>query len=307
MGIAKGAACLLYELKRDHPIGGTILQLGKQSLYVEADQLPGIAQRFGFTADISNVSFDETGEYVESTYNDIVFFQKLGFQQVLSLDVNDYEGASIVHDMNEPISASLSNKFNFVYDGGTLEHIFDLPQCLRNIHALLKVDGLVAHAQVSHNHLDHGFYMFSPTLFWDYYHANGYRILKSYLFEYETEHTAYTANDWLIYDYKPTDILHIGDGGWGRKPVGIWFVAQKLEHSTCDVIPQQGAYMNTWGGTSSYNPYHTAQQRTFSSAVKSKLKSLPLVGFLLTRISQHARRFHNHHMAQQRPPIIARY
>ena len=96
MGIAKGAACLLYELKRDHPIGGTILQLGKQSLYVEADQLPGIAQRFGFTVDISNISFDETGEYVESTYNDIVFFQKLGFQQVSSLDVNDYEGASIV-------------------------------------------------------------------------------------------------------------------------------------------------------------------------------------------------------------------
>ena len=57
MGIAKGAACLLYELKRDHPIGGTILQLGKQSLYVEADQLPGIAQRFGFTVDISNILF----------------------------------------------------------------------------------------------------------------------------------------------------------------------------------------------------------------------------------------------------------
>ncbi len=59
MGISKGGAALLYELKKDHDLGGTVLQLGKQALYVEADQLPGIAARFGFEVDVDDVTIDD--------------------------------------------------------------------------------------------------------------------------------------------------------------------------------------------------------------------------------------------------------
>ena len=47
MGIPKAGAALLYELKKDYQLGESVLQLGKQALYVEADQLPIIAAQFG--------------------------------------------------------------------------------------------------------------------------------------------------------------------------------------------------------------------------------------------------------------------
>ena len=128
MGIPKAGATLLYELKKDHALGDSLLQLGKQALYVEADQLPGIAAQFGFDVNMDDVVIDESGEYVADTYNDTIFFNKLGFKTVTSLDYSDYEGADLIHDLNNPIPDSLHDKFDFVYDGGTLEHVFDFPQ-----------------------------------------------------------------------------------------------------------------------------------------------------------------------------------
>jgi SAM-dependent methyltransferase len=308
MGIAKGGASLLYELKRDHGLGGAVLQLGKQSLYVEADQLPGIASQFGFEVDVSHITKDHEGEYLPDTYGDVVLFKMLGFDNVKSLDFSAYQGADIIHDLNEPVPSSLKGGFDFVYDGGTLEHIFDFPQCLQNIHDILRVGGMIAHASPSHNHVDHGFYMYSPTVFWDYYHANNYRIIKSYIFEYETQHTAYTAKDWLIYNYEPEAIENLVAGGWGRKSLGIWFVAQKLHDSTSNVIPQQGAYRASWSGTSTYNPYQRAQaESTFLKFLKRALRSLPIFGPFLTWLSTAIRTFQNGHMSQSRPPLIARY
>ena len=295
-------------MKKDHALGDSLLQLGKQALYVEADQLPGIAAQFGFDVNMDDVVIDESGEYVADTYNDTIFFNKLGFKTVTSLDYSDYEGADLIHDLNNPIPASLHDKFDFVYDGGTFEHVFDFPQCLRNVHKLLKVGGLIAHAAPSHNHVDHGFYMYSPTVFWDYYHANHYNIIKSYIYEYETEHTAYTGKPWLIYEYTPTAIQHLVAGGWGRKRLGIWFVAQKLSESRCDIVPQQGAYTNIWGSISTYNPYLAAQNQSKSlSAVKRLLRSVPFLGHVLLRLSRTLRNFQSTHLPQHRPPIIAQY
>ena len=308
MGIAKGSASLLYELKKDIGFSGTILQLGKQSLYVEADQLPLIAAKFGFEIDITGIAKDNHGEYINGTYNDTVFFSKLGFETICSLDANDYEGADIIHDLNQPIPESLSGNFDFIYDGGTLEHIFDFPQSLKNIFQLLKVGGVIAHAQASHNHVDHGFYMYSPTVFWDYYNANNFEILKSYIYEYEHQHNAYTTKDWLIYEYEPSAIEHLVSGGWGRKQLGIWFVARKLENSTCNVVPQQGAYLRTWNNLPSYNPYEKAQQQSpLLKYTKWKLRSIPLLGRVLLWISRVFRTIQSGYLRQSRPPTIARY
>lgn len=308
MGIAKGSASLLYELKKDIGLSGTILQLGKQSLYVNADQLPSVAQQFGFEIDISGIARDENGEYISGTYDDTVFFSKLGFTTIRSLDASNYEGADIIHDLNRPIPDTLSGTFDFIYDGGTLEHVFDFPQCLKNIYDLLRVGGVIVHAQASHNHVDHGFYMYSPTVFWDYYNSNGFEILKSYIFEYERQHNPYTAKDWLIYKYEPGAIQHLDSGGWGRRQLGIWFVARKLEDSTSDVVPQQGIYLKTWEQVPIYNPYEKAQtQSQLLKYTKSKIRSIPLLGSTIFWVARMLRTFKSEHFRQPRPPTIARY
>ena len=308
MGIPKTGASLLYELRGTRPLGSSVLQLGKQSLYVEADQIPGIAAQHGFDVHVDDVLRDENGEYIEETYNDVTFFKKLGFTTVHSLDYSDYEGADIVHDLNNPVPEHLHDQYDFIYEGGTLEHVFDFPQSLRNVHDLLKVGGVVAHDSPSRNHVDHVCYMYSATVFWDYYNANLYKVLKSYIYEYETEHTAYTGTPWKVYEYSPAAIEHLVAGGWGRKRLGIWFVAEKTEKSRCDVIPQQGAYRNTWAETPSYDPYANYRNRSGPSPLlRQRVKAIPVLGSIISVVFRGYRWLVRNHLPQSRPPTIGDY
>jgi hypothetical protein len=40
------------------------------------------------------------------------FIELLGASEVHSLDISAYEGADIIHDLNEPLPGSLASKYN---------------------------------------------------------------------------------------------------------------------------------------------------------------------------------------------------
>ena len=308
MGIGRSAVALLYELKDEHPFHGSILELGKQSLYVNGYELPKIANRFGHTIDISDITMDANGEYLNNSYDDVVLFKKLGFNDISSLDISPYEGADYIHDLNTPIPESLKGKFDFIYDGGTMEHLFNIPQCLWNIHDLLKPGGLVMHCSPSHNNVDHGFYMFSPTLFWDYYTQNNYDIVRSQIFEHRSEHSLQYKMDWTIYDYQPGCIESLAGKGWGRKKLGIWFVAKKHEESTRDIVPQQGKYLAIWENQIAFNPYQDRYDTiSFKNVLRRILYLVPGMKRLITAINGWAKALHAEHWRQPRPPVVGRY
>jgi hypothetical protein len=93
------------------------------------------------------------------------FFEALGAKRVSALDFSDFEGAQFIHDLNQPVSASLKERFDVVYDGGTLEHIFNFPMALRNSMELLRKGGRLFIHNCANNLCGHGFYQFSPELF----------------------------------------------------------------------------------------------------------------------------------------------
>lgn len=136
MGIAKIAYCLLAELKRDYPdLGGSVLQLGRQTVYLKSSQSLSVLKEFGIkpSVDLSPNS--------QSNINDITLFKSLGFDVVESIDFSDYEKPTHTHDFNLPIPENFREKYDAIYDGGTTEHIFDFPQCLKNIYKMLKRGG----------------------------------------------------------------------------------------------------------------------------------------------------------------------
>ena len=49
----------------------------------------------------------------------------LGSERLESLDITDFEGATVIHDLNKPVSEELKARFDVVFDGGTLEHVPD--------------------------------------------------------------------------------------------------------------------------------------------------------------------------------------
>lgn len=181
--------------------------------------------------------------------DDRYFFRRLGFDEVVSCDVSDYEGVDVVADLNLELPAELVGRFDVVFEAGTAQHVFDLPSVLSNVHRALKVGGrAVVGMACSNNHVDHGFYMFSPTVFYDYFAANRWQIDSFYFFEflpYWFDGVLYSP-PWRIYRYQPGCLDHLSYGGYGSAQMAIFCVATRTAETTGDRTPQQGYYQRMW-------------------------------------------------------------
>jgi len=273
MAIDRGTARLLLEEHRQRPFDGSVLQLGRQTVLFSERQLRAWAEvtpvvlhcipreRLGGMRDGNGA----TGRRLD----DEVFFKLLGFGEVQSCDVSPYEGATLLADLNQPVTPAMQGRFDMIFNGGTLEHIFDMRAALANVHKMLRVGGRAIHIAPSSNTIDHGFYSISPTLFDDYYSANHYSILTLYLFECHS-----WTGEWAIYDYGRGRM----DSRLGRtcsaKMAGVYCVVQKTAGSTADAVPAQTDFARLWqsgredGGSARMTPLKEAVKEHFPDAAE---------------------------------------
>lgn len=242
MGIARAAAQLLVEERARSPFHGRALTLGKQDVAFSLPELAAYAVSRG--SPLREVAGAD----------DVALFSALGFDEVDAMDASAFEGASLVHDLNVPVPSSLHGRYDLVFNGGTLEHVFNVPVALASIHAMLAVGGRAMHMAPVSNLIDHGFYSFSPTLLFDYYSANGYRIPTAYVFQAQSfEHP------WTVYRYEPGALDGVASRFHelrrsGMTLAGLWFSVEKTVDSTSEVVPQQGHYLRAWSDAQSRAP-----------------------------------------------------
>ena len=117
---------------------------------------------------------------VDSGGDPHAYFERLGFSALQALDISDFEGADHIFDLNEDdLPEHLANRFDAVFNGGTLEHVFHVPNALASITRMLRPGGVVIHVVPCNGWVNHGFYQISPTLMFDYYEAAGFEPLES--------------------------------------------------------------------------------------------------------------------------------
>jgi|ERR1043166_4035433 SAM-dependent methyltransferase len=105
------------------------------------------------------------------------FFRAIGAREVVSLDISDYQGATLLHDMNLPIPDTMRNQFDLLFDGGSLEHIFNFPTAIKNCMEMVRPGGSIIIHTVANNSFGHGFYQFSAELFYRIFsEENGYTV-----------------------------------------------------------------------------------------------------------------------------------
>lgn len=250
MGIPRGTARLLLDEARERPFRGSLLELGRMSVYATRSELERWAREqatpLAALPPAGEVALSHQPELAAAgCLDDKSFFRLLGCERVESADVSDWEGADHILDLNLPLPAGLAGRYDTVFEAGTLQHIFDLPQVFANIHALLREGGRVIHGMApSTNHVDHGFYMFSPTLFHDFYAANGWRIDAEYFFEFFPFwfRGRFHSTPWKIRRYTPGCLDHLAYGGFGARQVALFVVATKVAGATADRIPQQSYF-----------------------------------------------------------------
>ena len=131
-----------------------------------------------------NYKPDKDVNYMDtSEFSDSLFSEYLGSSIVDSLDASSYENANIIHDLNLPIDETvISKKYDTIFDGGTLEHVYNIPQAFFNLSKLCKVGGQILHVLPANNQCGHGFWQMSPDLFFSLYsEKNGYKDTEVFL------------------------------------------------------------------------------------------------------------------------------
>ena len=176
MGLHLNFIPLLAEMARLHGLSGSVCTLGVQDVPSGFEELEQVLQ---------------TPLRGRGPPTAVDVFSALGFSSLEALDFSDYEGAEHIFDLNRAVLPSrLHNRYDLVYNGGTLEHVFHIPNALTNISKMLRAGGTVVHLLPCNNWVEHGFYQISPTLMFDYYAAAGYSAIGSFLCRYRNENSA---------------------------------------------------------------------------------------------------------------------
>ena len=171
MGLYSGQLVKILQIIKANGVEGkTIAMLGKQELYIEQEKL------FQMLTSLNMIGMESREKITHDIFDSIDLFKIIGFERVHVIDYSDYEGADIICDLNEPVQLEYYNRFDYIIDGGTLEHIFDIAQAMKNITHMLRVNGIVYHGVPSDGWVNHGFYSISPIFFLDYYASNGFEI-----------------------------------------------------------------------------------------------------------------------------------
>jgi hypothetical protein len=183
-----------------------------------------------------NLLYAQTPTYVEG------FLTHLGATDVHSFDNSTYEGATVVHDMNQPIPEQYKNRYSLVIDGGSLEHIFNLPTAMKNCMEMVKVGGHLATLNPCNNFVGHGFYQFSPELFFRAFApVNGFQIEAAFVLEERPNATWWAVRDPAEVRCRVTLINHY--------PTNLFVLARKIQRITpFENPPQQSDYFMRWTG-----------------------------------------------------------
>lgn len=154
--------------------------IGRQALHLSKQQL---------VENLSELDFSYSNEAVESIFAKEdgyaeEFLRCLGAKVVHSFDNSNYENATHIHDMNQELAEAHKNQYSMVLDGGSLEHVFNFPVAIRNCMQMVKPGGHFLAITPTNNFLGHGFYQFSPELFFRIFTSdNGFELEDIIIFE----------------------------------------------------------------------------------------------------------------------------
>lgn len=274
---------LIFGEAKRRALSGSVLTLGRQDVTVTPTTLRKVAEQCDFALP-RPLPPDRPPD---DRLDDATLLRSLGFDRVDSMDVNAYEGATIIHDLNQRAPPpGLEGRFDLVFDRGTSEHVFHLPNLLSSLVRLVKPGGRIMHLVPSSNHVDHGFYMFSPTLFHDFYRANGLAVEQIRIVRHP-----FLRHDPMveIYDYHPGALGPIAHGGLDEGSYQIFCVATRVAGAHHDRIPQQSFYVEAWEAGASAT-VGVRRDGAMKTGAKSVLRRVPALYRVLSGVSSRVKK-----------------
>ncbi len=247
---------ILDEICKDSSINTkSLCMLGKQTIHMNFPVYKKIIDIFGLGDDLQKL-------YNDNRLDSFDFFKKIGFNEIHAIDINTLDGADIILDLNEPLHNEYYERFDYIINGGTLEHVYNSYNAMSVITQMLRNNGKMIHISPLAGFVDHGFYSFSPTFFIDFAAANGLFIEKLDIeFMMSTERWDYSKYDELKSVFSPdVRLFTTGSDGYSKElndyvkqfermentgHVYLWCIARKDKSKNIDV-PMQGFYQRLY-------------------------------------------------------------
>jgi SAM-dependent methyltransferase len=261
---------LIKALKGDKRLAGNCITFGVQGIdmnYKEAQTLL-IKEGFAFREIMKEEIMLDANSSHKDAIHQTVFFKMLGFSTTDSIDYFPNEDPTYVIDLNEPIKEELWDNYDMVFDGGTLEHCFNVKEVLSNAVRLLRVGGRVVHLVPMSGVINHGYYMFSPILFYEFYKTNQFTEIESRILVFGDDRKAY----W--FDYSPQMFLPVDFFG---KYAMLLFSARKTVTSNSILTPVQGCWFDKFNDTAGRTAVPMTEAIRIKKRVKNILMTMPFI------------------------------
>jgi hypothetical protein len=139
---------MIDAIGREHayrPITGDVLFIGRQAVPMTPAGLATKLREHCRIVDETKIEIDrftsDRNKHYAEQASDRSIFRALGVNRVKAVDVSPYEGAEVIHDLNQPLPDSLRGTADFIVDGSVLDNVFDPAMGLRNLTEMLRPGG----------------------------------------------------------------------------------------------------------------------------------------------------------------------
>ncbi|SVB93811.1 uncharacterized protein METZ01_LOCUS246665 [marine metagenome] len=232
------------------------LTLGRQNLYTSKNDIRRYVTKFMNDDLVAGDELDDN-EYSEP------LFKNLRASLIDSMDNSTYQGATVIHDLNKPIGSDMKDKYSAIIDGGLLEHVFNIPVAIKNCMQMLRVGGHFISFTTANNFCGHGFYQFSPELFFRIFSSiNGFDMTLMAI--HAGVGTKASTDVYLVKD--PDDVKARVEF-LSNKELTLVVIAQKIKDTDIfSEFPQQSDYARIWSAKD-------IESKTFSKEKISTLRA----------------------------------
>ena len=253
MGINKQTLKMFLNENNYKKITGDFLCIGKQTVNVDPFATIKLFEKYGCSSTklknlYSNKKYDTLTRHAKDIFMDEDLLSCFSDAKYNCLDRSSYEGASIIHDMNTPISDNLHQKFDFIYNGSCMDNLFDPVSFIRNTSNMLKVGGRILHIECATG-VPGAYIMYSPEWFFSYYAINNYIDCKVYVSVARSEGTTRHIFDTDLFIWQPffnrqKDYSDIKACKSINGLMHLIVIAEKGRDSTSNLCPIQMQYLD---------------------------------------------------------------
>lgn len=264
MGMSCASVEMIIQEHLYRPIQGKVLLIGRQNTDITPQAMINLLALYDLKPRISLV-LETPGSLEHKTLTlsddtariaDVSVFHSLADCEVMALDISDYEGAEIIHDLNLPLPEKYKNQFDFIFDGSSMDNIFNGPQALISLSELLRPGGRLLLYNAA-NSSPTAYLQYSPDWVFDFFAVNGYADCKVYIHEFPWDFEqvvpasippgGFPPQTGCFWHFDPL-VVYSGQFGFQNSEIkdgGQRFyhaIAEKADNSTSNIAPVQMHY-----------------------------------------------------------------